>query len=45
MKILVTGFEPFGGEVRNPAMELVQALPARHAGADIVTAILPRPRP
>ena len=41
MKILVTGFEPFGGEARNPAMELVQALPERIAGADIVTAILP----
>ena len=41
MKILVTGFEPFGGEGRNPSMELVQALPPRLAGAEILTVILP----
>ena len=39
MKILVTGFEPFGGESRNPSMELVQSLPGEIGGAEIVTAI------
>lgn len=41
MKILVTGFEPFGGEDRNPSQELAAALPSQIAGADVVTAILP----
>ena len=41
MKILVTGFEPFGGESRNPSMELVKSLPGEIGGAEIVTAILP----
>jgi len=41
MKILVTGFEPFGGESRNPSAEVVNALPDRIAGADIVKLILP----
>ena len=27
MKILVTGFDPFGGEAINPALEAVKALP------------------
>ena len=27
MKILVTGFDPFGGEPINPALEAVKALP------------------
>lgn len=35
MKILVTGFEPFGGEDRNPALEVVRRLPTRLAGAEI----------
>lgn len=29
MKLLVTGFEPFGGEMVNPAWEAVQRLPER----------------
>lgn len=29
MNILVTGFEPFGGESTNPSMELVRALDAQ----------------
>ena len=41
MKILVTGFEPFGGESRNPSAEVVNAQPDRIAGADIVKLILP----
>lgn len=41
MKILVTGFEPFGGETTNPSMELVKALDAQIGSAHIHTAILP----
>ena len=41
MKILVTGFEPFGGESRNPSAEVAAALPKNVAGAEIVTCILP----
>ena len=41
MKILVTGFEPFGGESRNPSAEVVAALPNVIAGAEIVKRILP----
>lgn len=41
MKILVTGFEPFGGECRNPSAEVVKGLPDQIAGADIVKLILP----
>ena len=35
MKILVTGFDPFGGEAINPAGEAVKALPDRIKGAEI----------
>ena len=41
MKILVTGFEPFGGESRNPSAEVVERLPDTIAGADILKLILP----
>ena len=41
MKILVTGFEPFGGETENPSAQVARGLPASLAGAEIVTAILP----
>lgn len=41
MKILVTGFEPFGGEATNPSMELVKALEPQIGEAHIHTAILP----
>ena len=41
MKILVTGFEPFGGEATNPSMELVKALKPQIGEAHIHTAILP----
>lgn len=40
MNILVTGFEPFGGESTNPSMELVRALDAQ-IGAAHIHAILP----
>ena len=36
MKILVTGFDPFGGETVNPAWEAVSRLPAETGGAEIV---------
>ena len=35
MKVLVTGFEPFGGEPVNPAFEAVKLLPRTIAGADV----------
>lgn len=41
MKILVTGFEPFGGETLNPSAQVVDGLPDSIAGADIVKLILP----
>ena len=41
MKILVTGFDPFGGESINPASEAVKLLPADIAGAQIVPLIVP----
>ena len=41
MKVLVTGFEPFGGATINPALEAVRRLPAKIAGADVVTVQIP----
>ncbi len=41
MKVLVTGFEPFGGESVNPALEAVLRLPPRLGALDIATASLP----
>ena len=35
MKILVTGFDPFGGDPINPAFEAVRKIPKSIAGADI----------
>ena len=35
MKILVTGFDPFGGEKVNPAQEAVKSLPSEIHGAEI----------
>ena len=35
MKILVTGFDPFGGEKINPALEAVKSLPSEIHGAEI----------
>lgn len=36
MKVLLTGFEPFGGETVNPAWEAVKRLPDELAGARLV---------
>ncbi|MFC6289106.1 pyroglutamyl-peptidase I [Levilactobacillus angrenensis] len=41
MKILVTGFDPFGGEATNPAIEAVKRLPATIAGAEIIPLLVP----
>ncbi|WP_438838842.1 pyroglutamyl-peptidase I [Streptococcus pluranimalium] len=35
MKILVTGFDPFGGEAINPALESVKLLPDSVSGAEV----------
>ena len=41
MKILVTGFDPFGGEKINPAIESVKQLPDTIAGAEIIKLEIP----
>ena len=41
MKLLVTGFDPFGGEAVNPAYEALQLLPDRIAGMEIVRLEVP----
>lgn len=41
MKILITGFDPFGGESVNPAYEAVKLLPDTIAGAEIIKKEIP----
>ena len=41
MKVLVTGFDPFGGESINPAWEAVKVIKDEIAGAEIVTMQIP----
>lgn len=41
MKILVTGFDPFGGDAMNPAYEAVKLLPETIAGAQVITMEVP----
>ncbi|MCT1716071.1 pyroglutamyl-peptidase I [Dermabacter hominis] len=41
MSILVTAFDPFGGEKINPALEAVKALPAEIAGEEVITVEVP----
>ena len=41
MKILVTGFDPFGGESINPALEAVKKLPDTISGAQIIKQEIP----
>ena len=35
MKVLVTGFDPFGGEKLNPALEAIKSLPSEIQGAEV----------
>ena len=41
MKILVTGFDPFGGEKVNPALEAVKSLPSEIHGAEVHWVAIP----
>ena len=41
MKILVSGFDPFGGEKVNPAIESVKLLPDEIKGAKIIKVEIP----
>lgn len=41
MKILFTGFDPFGGEALNPSYEAVKLLPNTIAGAEVVRVQIP----
>ena len=41
MKILVTGFDPFGGDTVNPALELIKKLPKEIDGCEIITLEVP----
>lgn len=41
MKVLITGFDPFGGESINPALEAVKKLPDTIAGAEVIKLEIP----
>ena len=41
MKILITGFDPFGNEPVNPAFEAVKLLPDKISGAEIIKLEIP----
>lgn len=41
MKILITGFDPFGGESKNPSFEAVKLLPEEIEGAEIIKLEIP----
>lgn len=41
MKVLISGFDPFGGEPVNPALEAVKLLPDNIAGAEVIKIEIP----
>ena len=41
MKVLITGFDPFGGENINPALEAVKMLPDTISGAEVIKLEIP----
>ena len=41
MKALVTGFEPFGGDLVNPALEALRLLPPRLGALELATRVVP----
>lgn len=41
MKVLITGFDPFGGESINPALEAVKKLPDNISGSEIIKIEIP----
>ena len=41
MKLLLTGFEPFGGEYCNPSAEIVESISAQIGDVEIIKLILP----
>lgn len=41
MKVLITGFDPFGGESINPALEAVKQLPDTIAGSEVIKIEIP----
>lgn len=41
MKVLITGFDPFGGEKLNPAFEAMKKLPDTVAGAEVIKLEIP----
>ncbi len=41
MKVLITGFDPFGGEKVNPAWEAVRALPDNIDGIEVIKLQIP----
>lgn len=44
MKVLVTGFDPFGGELINPSWEAVRNLPDHIEGIQIIKVLIPTVR-
>lgn len=41
MKLLITAFEPFGGELTNPSMGILEQLPDQIDGLEIIKLVLP----
>ncbi|HCO73610.1 MAG TPA: pyroglutamyl-peptidase I, partial [Clostridium sp.] len=41
MKVLISGFDPFGGEPINPALEAVKLLPNNIAGVEVIKVEIP----